>query len=79
MTSGYAPFEDSHVCFDALRTWDFGFVHQVLTYSRRDNESTLSRIRPFQFELFTRYGEDYRCTARNYLSEDEYRWVLKDR
>jgi glycosyltransferase involved in cell wall biosynthesis len=71
-----APFEDSHVCFDLLRTWNFGFVHEVLTYSRRDNESTLSRIRPFQFELFTRYSKIL-LHGHNYLSEDEYRVLLE--
>lgn len=72
----HAPFEDSHVCFDLLRTWNFSFVHQVLTYSRRDNESILSRIRPYQFELFTRFAKII-VHGRNYLSEDEYRVLLK--
>jgi glycosyltransferase involved in cell wall biosynthesis len=71
-----APFEDADVCFDALRTWNFGFVHQVLTYSRRDNESILARIRPFEFTRFTRLAELV-GHARNYLSEDEYRLCLK--
>jgi glycosyltransferase involved in cell wall biosynthesis len=73
----YAPFEDSHACFDSLRTWNFGFVHQVLTYSRRDNESMLSRIRPIQFTLFTRLAAIV-AHARDYLSEDEYQCCLKD-
>jgi glycosyltransferase involved in cell wall biosynthesis len=72
----HAPFEDFHLCFDALRTWNFGFVHQVLTYSRRDNESTLSRIRPFRFELFSRFATIV-VHGRNYLSEDEYRACFK--
>jgi glycosyltransferase involved in cell wall biosynthesis len=72
----HAPFEDFHLCFDALRTWNFGFVHQVLTYSRRDNESTLSRIRPFQFELFSRFATIV-VHGRNYLSEEEYRACFK--
>jgi glycosyltransferase involved in cell wall biosynthesis len=71
----HAPFEDAHACFDALRTWDFGFVHQVLTYSRRDNESILARIRPFEFTHFTRLSKII-THGRNYLSEDEYRHVL---
>jgi glycosyltransferase involved in cell wall biosynthesis len=73
----HAPFEDSHTCFEALRTWKFGFVHQVLTYSRRDNESILSRIRPFKFELFSRLAKIL-AHGRNYLSEDEYRYFLKE-
>ena len=72
----HAPFEDFHLCFDALRTWNFGFVHQVLTYSRRDNESMLSRIRPFQFELFSRFATIV-VHGRTYLSEDEYQACFK--
>ena len=72
----YAPFEDSHVCFDLLRTWNFGFVHQVLTYSRRDNESILSGIRPYRFELFTRLAKVI-AHGKYYLSEEEYPAYLK--
>lgn len=73
----HAPFEDTHACFDALRTWNFGFVHQVLTYSRRNNESILARIRPMRFTLFIRLAEIV-AHARDYLSEDEYRSCLID-
>lgn len=73
----HAPFEDSHACFDALRTWNLGFVHQVLTFSRRDNESILSSIRPYQFQLFSRLAKII-AHGRNYLSEDEYQFCLKD-
>jgi len=72
----HAPFEDSHACFDALRIWNFGFVHQVLTYSRRDNESILSRIRPFRFELFSRLAKVI-AHGRYYLTEEEYPGYLK--
>jgi glycosyltransferase involved in cell wall biosynthesis len=72
----HAPFEDFHACFDALRTWNFGFVHQVLTYSRRDNESTLSRIRPFQFELFSRLSTIV-VHGRDFLSNEEFQPCLK--
>lgn len=73
----HAPFEDSHACFDLLLTWNFGFVHQVLTYSRRDNESILLRIRPYRFDLFSRLAKII-AHGRNYLSEDEYRYFFKD-
>ena len=72
----YAPFEDSHACLDALRTWNFGFVHQVLTYSRRGNDSILSRIQPMQFTQFSRLAEIV-SHARDYLSENEYRRCLE--
>jgi glycosyltransferase involved in cell wall biosynthesis len=62
---------DSEVCFDLLRTVDFGFVHQVLTYTRRHNESVASRSRRLNTQKashllhLVRYGRDF-------LSPDEY-------
>lgn len=73
----YAPIEDAHVCFDLLRAWNFGFVHQVLTYSRRDNESILSRLLPFKFTLFSRLAIVV-AHGRDYLSAEEYNRCLKD-
>lgn len=72
----HAPIEDAHACFDLLRSWNFGFVHQVLTYSRRDNESILLRILPFGFLLFTRFSILVEH-GRDYLSTDEYNRCLK--
>ncbi len=67
----YAPFEDGHASFDLLKRWSFGFVHQVLTYSRRDNESIISKVRPFGLELFLRFSMLV-THGRDYLSEEEY-------
>jgi glycosyltransferase involved in cell wall biosynthesis len=39
---------DKKVCFDILQDSDFGFVHQVLTYTRRHNESMTSLIHRFE-------------------------------
>jgi len=72
----HAPFEDFHVCFDALLDWNLGFVHQVLTYSRRQNESMLSQIRPHQFEYFSRLSAIV-MHGRKYLSEGEYQQILQ--
>jgi glycosyltransferase involved in cell wall biosynthesis len=72
-----APFEDAHACFDLLRTWNFGFVHQVLTRSRRDNESVISRIRPFSFLLLSRLAFVVRH-GRDYLCQEEYDRCLRD-
>lgn len=74
----HAPFEDAHVCFDLLRSWNFGFVHQVLTYSRRDNDSILSRIRSLSsgFWLFSRFSIVVKH-GRNYLSVEEYEHCFK--
>ena len=37
-------FADLQKCMEILEHWDFGFVHQVLSCSRRDNESIFSII-----------------------------------
>jgi glycosyltransferase involved in cell wall biosynthesis len=72
----YAPFEDGHVCFDLLRDWDFGFVHQVLTYSRRDNAGIMSRLRPFGAQFFWHLSLLV-AHGRDYLSLEEYDQCLK--
>lgn len=73
----YAPFEDTHVCFDLLRTWDFGFVHQVLTYSRRNNDSILSYFARMGFMTFARLAM-VATHGRDYLSHEEFNRCLKD-
>ena len=73
----YAPFEDAHACFDLLKSWNFGFVHQVLTFSRRDNESILARIRPFKFLLFSRFASLV-AHGHDYLSHEEYDRCFRD-
>jgi hypothetical protein len=72
----YAPFEDGHACFDLLKTWNFGFVHQVLTYTRRQADSMIAPLRllglePFlHLSMLVAHGHDF-------LSEQEYIQRLK--
>jgi glycosyltransferase involved in cell wall biosynthesis len=72
----YAPFEDGHACFDLLRFWNFGFVHQVLTYSRRDNDGIISKASAYGLEPFLNFSM-LMAHGRNYLSEREYRQCFK--
>lgn len=37
------PFADLQKHLEILEHWDFGFVHQVLSFSRRDNEGSILR------------------------------------
>jgi hypothetical protein len=60
------PFQaDQEACYDVLREADFGFVHQVLTYTRRHEEAGFSyhaRVGaqiPGQIDLLTRFGPLY--------------------
>jgi len=72
----YAPFEDAAVIFQLLREWNFGFVHQVLTFSRRDNSSRMKALLDldcrFAFQLFMQreFGHDF-------LAPDEYREQMR--
>jgi len=65
------PHCDIEVCLDILRDHDFGFVHQVLTFTREhvDAKSTFSRRFGTSLlgtiEHLTKYG-------RTYLSDQEY-------
>lgn len=64
---------DQDACYKILRNSDFGFVHQVLTYSRTHDESVTSAAAgtnlnhdlPAQLNIVRKYGPIY-------LSESEY-------
>jgi glycosyltransferase involved in cell wall biosynthesis len=45
--SEVSPVEDAEVCFEILQSYKFGYIHQVLTFSRRDNVSTMTGVRSF--------------------------------
>ncbi len=67
---------DTEVCYELLRDCDFGFVHQVLTFTRRHNESITSFSRrlntylPGNLTCLVRYGQLY-------LSKAEYQRRLE--
>lgn len=47
--------EDTDKCMEILEKWDFGFSHQVLSFSRADNESISSAVSSFQPNALDRY------------------------
>lgn len=65
-------FEDSDVCFDILKKWNFGFVFKLLVYERNNNESISSGIDVLdpswmlaKYIRLSKYGEFF-------LDSDEY-------
>ena len=46
---------DTDKCLQILERWDFGFVHQVLSFVRTDNESISSASREWQDGALDRY------------------------
>jgi glycosyltransferase involved in cell wall biosynthesis len=69
---------DWEVCYELLKDQDFGFIHQVLTYTRQHAESgtafatRYNTLRPGSLTIFLRYGPFY-------LSNDEYQHYLRRR
>jgi hypothetical protein len=61
----FAAHADTAACYEVLQKWDFGFVHQVLTYTRRHNEAASSfarRVNSYfvgKLAILQRYGPVY--------------------
>jgi glycosyltransferase involved in cell wall biosynthesis len=70
--TGRGSDTDTAACFDILREWDFGFVHQVLTYTRRHNESRSSALLRFQGRRLDKLRRLH-SYGPTFLTEDEYR------
>ncbi len=64
-SSHFPHFEDAEVCFEILRNHDFGFVPQILTFSRSDNQSIMGKLDPYEPFLLSQvmfvylFGEEY--------------------
>jgi glycosyltransferase involved in cell wall biosynthesis len=73
-------FEDAEICFDLLADHDFGFVHQVLSFTRTDNDSLWRGMRAYNGWLLARRNQVAQY-GRRYLSPDEYDqlWRIRDR
>jgi hypothetical protein len=56
---------DTEACYEVLKTSDFGFAHEILTYTRRHGESITSAARrqgtwlPDQMAMLLKYGPVY--------------------
>jgi glycosyltransferase involved in cell wall biosynthesis len=67
--------DDTESCFRILSEYDLGFIHQVLTFSRKDDESLTSEVARFgpgpirRFMFAVKYGPQF-------FKGDEYRRYL---
>ena len=68
----HAPFfaenllhEDTEKCFEILKDWDFGFVHQVLSFMRTENvnQSVSAEFRDFRPDELDRYINVHRYAS----------------
>lgn len=75
---GAAPFydekalhEDTEACYRILRTWNYGFIHQVLSFSRIDNDSIMTRARDYHPEYLDRFLQLHKF-GPEYLERAEF-------
>ena len=55
--------EDTEKCLEILEHWDFGFVYQILSFLRADNDSITNRIRRYEPHALDRYTMVQRFSA----------------
>jgi len=67
---------DKEACFDILQNSDFGFVHQILSFTRRENEAMTTFAKRFNtyilgdLMILKKYGPIY-------LSNQEYKTLME--
>jgi glycosyltransferase involved in cell wall biosynthesis len=68
---------DSEVCFQILQSWDFGFIHQVLSYTRAPETDSLTGVanRLHTLEVMTLY--ELTTYGPVFLVPEELRTCLK--
>jgi glycosyltransferase involved in cell wall biosynthesis len=73
-------FEDAEVCFDLLADHDFGFVPQVLSFTRTENDSLWRGMRAYNGWLLARRNQLAQF-GRQFLTPDEFAalWRQRDR
>lgn len=67
--------EDSEKCMEILEHWDFGFVYQVLSFLRADNDSITSSTQYYQPRALDRYIMVSRFAGR-FLEPQEARALI---
>lgn len=63
--------EDTEACYEILKDWDFGFAHQILSYSRMDEASIYGQTRDKDAGILDRLIM-LRRYGRNFLNASEY-------
>jgi glycosyltransferase involved in cell wall biosynthesis len=66
------PIEDAVIIYHVLEQWDFGFVHQVVTFTRRANSGLMSSIGTYNPSLLVRLMAAHRH-AQPFLTREELR------
>jgi glycosyltransferase involved in cell wall biosynthesis len=70
---------DTDKCFEILKRWDFGFVPQVLSYSRVDNVSISSATRNWEDGALDRYMTDLRYAGSFFEPAESIAFIRKSK
>jgi len=72
-------FEDTENIFELLKTHDFGFVHQILSFTRTDNDSLWGGMRAYNGLLLSKRNQ-LKQFGPHYLNEREFAaaWAEQD-
>lgn len=68
-------FDDADACYRTLQSWNFGFVHQVLSFSRVDDDSIRGRVSDFKPDALDWFLQLHKF-GPIYLERDELDRVL---
>jgi glycosyltransferase involved in cell wall biosynthesis len=71
-------FEDAEVCFDLLAEHDFGFIPQVLSFTRTENDSLWRGMRAYNGWLLARRNQLAQY-GRQFLAPDELAALWRQR
>lgn len=71
-------FEDTEICFDLLDHSDFGFVHQVLSFTRIENDSLWGGMRAYNGSLLSKRNQLAQY-GRTFLPPDEFAALWRER
>ncbi|HVN94227.1 MAG TPA: glycosyltransferase [Terracidiphilus sp.] len=70
-------FDDSDVCYRILKSWNFGFVHQVLSFCRVDDDSIRGRVVNFGPDVLERFVHVAKFGPL-YLEGAEFSQILRE-
>ena len=71
-------FDDTDACYRMLQSWNFGFVHQVLSFSRVDDESIRGQVRDFNPDALDNFLQLHNF-GPVYLQQKELDLLLRKR
>jgi len=73
-----ALHDDTDACYRVLQTWKFGFIHQILSFSRVDESSIMSHAQELSSDLLDRLLQVCKF-GPVYLDQNEFAACLNER